>query len=119
MQKTPRRLASWVYATLFGSMATYHFFVLLDSEMAHAMVLRHLIFCLVDAAFTVLVWFWPRWLLIPVSLLTVEQFHAHAGHVWHLWHEQREISWLGLITLSGLAILCFQLLLDELKRLRS
>jgi hypothetical protein len=119
MQPTPRKLASWIYATLFATVATYHFFILLDAEMPHAAALRHLVFFIVDAAFAALVWFWPRWLLIPVAVLTAEQFWAHAGHVWLIWHDSREISWLGLITLIGLSALLLQLLLEEFKRLRN
>jgi hypothetical protein len=119
MPNTPHRPASWVYAALFTAIATYHFFVLLDSEMVHTIAMRHLVFCLIDAAFAVLVWLWPRWLLLPVGVLTVEQFHAHAGHVWSLWNDGRQISWLGLLTLTGLATLVCVLLLDEYKRLRT
>jgi hypothetical protein len=119
MHRTSPRLASWIYATLFGTVATYHFFVLLDSTMPHAMALRHLVFCVVDGTFAALLWFWPRWLLVPVSILTVEQFWAHAGYVWRLWHNSRQISWFGLITLSGLVVLLLQLVLEEFKRRRA
>ncbi|HXB61723.1 MAG TPA: hypothetical protein VNU94_02580 [Acidobacteriaceae bacterium] len=118
MQPTPRRLASWIFATLFATVATYHFFVLLDAEMPRAIVLRHLVFCVVDTAFAALIWFWPRWLLIPVGVLTVEQFHAHAGHDWHLWHDSRQIAWFGLFTLSAQVVLCFLIVVDMVKRRR-
>jgi hypothetical protein len=118
MQKTPHRLASWVYSALFGSVATYHFFTLLDSEMPHAIVVRHLIFFAVDAAFATLTWFWPRWLLIPVGILTVQQFYSHAGYVWRAWHRGQFDS-LGTLTLFGLATLVIVLLQDEYKRRRT
>lgn len=118
MHRPPRRLASWICATLFATMATYHFFTLLDAEMPHAAVLRHLVFVVVDAAFAALVWWWPRWLLVPISILTVEQFRAHGGSVWRSWHKG-EFDPLGTITLAGLAILCLLLVKDEFKRFRS
>lgn len=116
MYRTSHRLASWIYSTLFATVATYHFFVLLDAEMPHAVALRHLVFCLVDAAFAALVWYWPRWLLFPVVLLTVEQFWAHAGHDWHMWHDQRMIPWFGVFTLSAQVVLCFLIAQDLVKQ---
>jgi hypothetical protein len=119
MHHKSHRLASWIYTVLFGSVAVYHFFTLLDSEMPHAIVVRHLVFCLVDAAFAGLTWTWPRWLLIPVGLLTVQQFWSHAGHVWQIWHSSGQISWPGVLTLGGLTILVIVLIQDELKRPRT
>lgn len=113
------RLASWIYASLFGSVATYHFFTLLDSEMPHAFVVRHLIFCIVDATFAALTWFWPRWLLLPVAALTAQQFYSHAGHVWQAWHSGHQISWAGVLTLAGLTALVILLLQEELQRART
>ncbi len=104
-------------------MATYHFFTLLDSEMPHAFVVRHLIFCVVDAAFAGLIWFWPRWLLIPVGVLTVQQFYSPTHEMYGTsgicGMTKDNISWLGVLTLFGLTTLVFLLLHDEFKRLRS
>jgi hypothetical protein len=100
MRHKSHRLASWIYTALFASVATYHFFTLLDSEMPHAFVLRHLVFCILDAAFAALTWMWPRWLLIPIGLL------RHHG----------QFDPLGTLTLFGLATLVTMLVLDEFKR---
>jgi hypothetical protein len=115
MQRTSHRLASWVYATLFGVAATYHFFVLLDSDMPHVLVGRHLIFFLVDGSFAALLWFWPRWLFLPVGILTVQQFYSHGGNVWRAWHHGR-VDALGTFTLSALVVLCFLVAQGMLKR---
>jgi hypothetical protein len=111
MQQTQRRLASWVYATLFGVAATYHFFVLMDAEMPHAMALRHLVFFLIDGSFATLAWSWPRWIIIPVGVLTIEQFVAHAGNVWRAWHHG-QFDPIGTLTLSGLLVLCYLVVQD-------
>ena len=109
MRTLPHRLASWIYAALFGCVATYHFFTLLAAEMPHALVVRHLIFFVVDAAFAVLIWKWPRWLLIPCGLLTVQQIWSHGGHVWHAWHNGR-LDAFGTFSLSGLIVLMILLI---------
>jgi len=104
MRPLRHRLASSIYAALFGCVATYHFFVLLDSEMPHAIVVRHLIFFVIDAAFAVLVWKWPRWLLIPCGLLTVQQIWSHGGHVWNAWHTGHFDAF-GTFVISALIVL--------------
>ena len=104
MRTLPHRLASWIYAVLFGCVATYHFFILLDAEMPHAVVVRHLIFFVVDAAFAVLIWKWPRWLLIPCGVLTVQQIWSHGGHVWNAWRHG-QIAAFGTFVLSALIVL--------------
>jgi len=115
MQQTSHRAASWVFATLFGVAATYHFFVLLDSEMPHALVMRHLVFFLVDATFAALAWFWPRWLLLPVVVLTVQQTWSHGGHVWQAW-QHRHIDPLGTFTIGALFVLTFLVAQDLIKQ---
>src|SRR2546430_9906204 len=86
----------YLFAILFAAASIYHALPLLRSSFPiRGPHWRHGLFVLIDAIFCGLVLARPRWLAIPLTVLTVYSLWSHGTGAWKLWDMEKQIDWLS------------------------
>jgi hypothetical protein len=84
-------------ALLFAGAALYHLLAVLAPSLGiFGVRWRHLLFVAIDAGFAGLLLRQPRWLVFPLSALTLYSVYSHGTGAWRLWHREGRVDWLSL-----------------------
>jgi hypothetical protein len=71
------------------------------------------------AIFVILAWLllWrPTWLLLPYTVMVVQQFNGHGRNIWKLWTHSGLISWAEVGLLTGYIVIGLLLIVDLRER---
>ena len=71
------------------------------------------------AIFTTLAWLLlrrPKWLLLPYTVMVVQQFNGHGHNIWRLWTQSGLVSWVEVGLLAGYIVIGVMLIVDLRER---